>query len=168
MKKYIIIGIIALVLILGGGAFALFSSLTGGPWEGTWWGVQEAGMNWSGDHIKTLETFTFTKNDDKTISVEHRVQQGSKEVEGSLSGSGTIDGGRLIVTTKNGKEVTFSYARIDKTIETPLKNVDKTAVTIKPLTEENNVDMEEIRSEIVKISQKPENAIDTTLSSARS
>lgn len=168
MKKYIIIGIIALVLILGGGAFALFSSLTGGPWEGTWWGVQEAGMNWSGDHIKTLETFTFTKNDDKTISVEHRVQQGSKEVEGSLSGSGTIDGGRLIVTTKSGKEVTFSYARIDKTIETPLKNVDKTAVTIKPLTEENNADMEEIRSEILKISQKPENAIDTTLSSARS
>ncbi len=89
-------------------------------------------------------------------------------MEGRLSGSGTIDGGRLIVTTKSGKEVTFSYARIDKTIETPLKNVDKTAVTIKPLTEENNADMEEIRSEIVKISQKPENAIDTTLSSARS
>lgn len=168
MKKYIIIGIIALILILGGGALALFSSLTGGPWEGTWWGMQEAGINWSGDHIRNLETFTFTKNEDKTVSVNHRVQQGSKEVEGSLSGTGRIDGGRLVVTTNSGNEVIFSYGRIDKTIETPLKNADKTAVVIKPLTEENNNDMEELRSEIVKISQKPENAIDTTLSSIRS
>ncbi len=168
MKKYIIIGIIALLVILTGGAFALFSALTGGPWEGTWWGVQEAGMNWSGDQIRNLETVTFTRNEDKTITVDHRVQQGSKEVEGSLSGSGTIDGGRLVVTTKSGKEITFSYSRIDKTIETPLKNADKTAVILKPLTENNNNDMEEIRSEIVKISQKPENKIDTTLSSTKS
>lgn len=168
MKKYIILGIIILAVVLGGGAFALFSALSGGPWEGVWWGVQEAGMNWSGDNIRNLETITFTRNDDKTITVDHRVQQGSKEMEGSLSGTGAIDGGRLIVTTKTGREVTFSYSRISKLIELPLKNADKTPVTIKPLTEENNNDMEEIRSEIVKISQKPENKIDTTLSSTKS
>ena len=154
--------------ILGGGIFALYSALSGGPWEGVWWGVQEAGMNWSGDNIRNLETITFTRNDDKTITVDHRVQQGSKEVEGSLSGTGAIDGGRLLVTTKTGREVTFSYSRISKLIELPLKNADKTPVTVKPLTEENNNDMEEIRSEIVKISQKPENKIDTTLSSTKS
>ena len=158
MKKYIILGIIILAVILGGGVFALFSALSGGPWEGAWWGVQEAGMNWSGDNIRNLET----------ITVDHRVQQGSKEVEGSLSGTGAIDGGRLIVTTKTGREVTFSYSRISKVIELPLKNADKTVVTVKPLTGENNNDMEEIRSEIVKISQKPENKIDTTLSSTKS
>lgn len=125
-------------------------------------------MNWSGDNIRNLETITFTRNDDKTITVDHRVQQGSKEVEGSLSGMGAIDGGRLIVTTKTGREVTLSYSRISKLIELPLKNADKTPVTVKPLTEENNNDMEEIRSEIVKISQKPENKIDTTLSSTKS
>lgn len=168
MKKYIILGIITLAVILGGGIFALFSALSGGPWEGVWWGVQEAGMNWSGDNIRNLETITFTRNDDKAITVDHRVQQGSKEVEGSLSGTGAIDGGRLIVTTKTGREVTFSYSRISKLIELPLKNADKTPVTVKPLTEENNNDMEEIRSEIVKISQKPENKIDTTLSSSKS
>ena len=101
------------------------------------WGVQEAGMNWSGDNIRNLETITFTRNDDKTITVDHRVQQGSKEVEGSLSGTGAIDGGRLIVTTKTGREVTFSYSRISKLIELPLKNADKTVVTVKPLTGEN-------------------------------
>ena len=158
MKKYIILGIIILAVILGGGVFALFSALSGGPWEGVWWGVQEAGMNWSGDNIRNRET----------ITVDHRVQQGSKEVGGSLSGMGTIDGGRLIVTTKTGREVTLSYSRISKLIELPLKNADKTPVTVKPLTEENNNDMEEIRSEIVKISQKPENKIDTTLSSTKS
>ncbi len=168
MKKYLIIGISALVIILAGGGFALFSALSGGPWEGTWWGIQEAGMNWSGDNIKNLETITFTRNEDKTVTVEHRVQQGSKEVEGSLSGTGVIDGGRLAVRTKEGRDVAFSYSRIDKTIETPLKNADKTAVIIKPLTEENNSDMEAVRSEIVKISQKPENTIDTTVSSTRS
>lgn len=168
MKKYIILGLIILAIILGGGAFALFSALSGGPWEGAWWGVQEAGMNWSGDNIRNLETITFTRNDDQTIAVDHRVQQGSKEVEGSLSGTGTIDGGRLIVTTKSGREAILSYSRIDKVIELPLKNADKTSVTVKPLTEENNGDMEEIRSEIVKISQKPENKIDTTLSSTKS
>ena len=72
MKKYIILGIITLAVILGGGIFALFSALSGGPWEGVWWGVQEAGMNWSGDNIRNLETITFTRNDDKTITVDHR------------------------------------------------------------------------------------------------
>ena len=71
MKKYIILGIITLAVILGGGIFALFSALSGGPWEGVWWGVQEAGMNWSGDNIRNLETITFTRNDDKTITVDH-------------------------------------------------------------------------------------------------
>ena len=97
MKKYIILGIIILAVILGGGVFALFSALSGGPWEGVWWGVQEAGMNWSGDNIRNLETITFTRNDDKTITVDHRVQQGSKEVEGSLSGTGAIDGGLSLI-----------------------------------------------------------------------
>ena len=81
MKKYFIFIVIAM-MIIGGGGFALYSSLTGGPWEGTWWGIQEAGMNWTGDNIRNLETITFTRNDDKTITVEHRVQQGSKEIEG--------------------------------------------------------------------------------------
>lgn len=168
MKKYGLIAILFLLIAIGSGGFALYSSLTGGPWEGTWWGVQEAGTNWTGDNIRNLETITFTRNEDKTIHVEHKVQQGSKEIEGSLSGTGTIDGGRLIVITKDEKKVVFSYAHISKNIELPLKNEDKTPVTIKPLTEENNREMEEIRSEIVKISQKPENAIDTTLSSTKS
>lgn len=167
MKKNFIFIVIAM-MIIGGGGFALYSSLTGGPWEGTWWGIQEAGMNWTGDNIRNLETITFTRNDDKTITVEHRVQQGSKEIEGSLSGIGTIDGGRLIVTTKEGKKVTFSYGHINKMIELPLTNADKTAVTLKLLTEENNDEMENVRSEIVKISQKPGNAIDTTVSAAKS
>lgn len=167
MKKYFIFIVIAM-MIIGGGGFALYSSLTGGPWEGTWWGIQEAGTNWTGDNIRNLETITFTRNDDKTITVEHRVQQGSKEIEGSLSGIGTIDGGRLIVTTKEGKKVPFSYGHINKMIELPLTNADKTAVTLKLLTEENNDEMENVRSEIVKISQKPGNAIDTTVSAAKS
>lgn len=53
-------------------------------------------------------------------------------------------------------------------IELPLTNADKTAVTLKLLTEENNNEMENVRSEIVKISQKPGNAIDTTVSAAKS
>ena len=51
MKKYIILGIIILAVILGGGVFALFSALSGGPWEGVWWGVQEAGMKIGRAHV---------------------------------------------------------------------------------------------------------------------
>lgn len=57
---------------------------------------------------------------------------------------------------------------MSKTIETPLTNADKTAVTLQALTQDNNDEMEQIRSEIVQISQKPENKIDTTLSSSKS
>ena len=94
MKKYVVMILIAIVLIIGGGTFAYFHFANGGPWQGTWWGVQDAGVNWSGDHIRNLETVTFTQNDDKTITVDHKVQQGSREVPGSLTGTGRIDGGR--------------------------------------------------------------------------
>ena len=92
MKKYVVMILIAIVLIIGGGTFAYFHFANGGPWQGTWWGVQDAGVNWSGDHIRNLETVTFTQNDDKTITVDHKVQQGSREVPGSLTGTGRIDG----------------------------------------------------------------------------
>lgn len=169
MKKYLAAIVIAILLIGGGGFFAYVHFISGGPWQGTWWGVQDAGVNWSGDNIRNLETLTFTKNDDKTITVEHKVQQGSKEVEGSLSGTGVVDGGRLVVTPKNGgKDVALSYNTISKTIELPLTNADKSAVTLQILTSDNNDEMEQIRSQIVQISQKPENKIDTTLSSSKS
>ena len=169
MKKYIAAALILIVLIAAGGAFAFFHFFNGGSWQGTWWGVQDAGVNWSGDHIRNLETVTFTRNDDKTITVEHKVQQGSKEVDGSLSGTGVVDGGRLVVTPKKGgKDVALSYNTMSKTIELPLTNADKSAVTLKVLTSDNNDEMEQIRSDIVQISQKPENKIDTTLSSSKS
>ena len=57
---------------------------------------------------------------------------------------------------------------MSKTIELPLTNADKSAVTLKVLTSDNNDEMEQIRSDIVQISQKPENKIDTTLSSSKS
>lgn len=169
MKKYLAAMVIAILLLEGGGYFAYVHFISGGPWQGTWWGVQDAGVNWSGDHIRNLETVTFTRNDDKTITVDHKVQQGSREVNGSLSGTGTVDGGRLVITpAKGGKEITLSYNTISKTIETPLTNADKTDVTLTVLTQDNNDEMEQIRSEIVQISQKPENKIDTTLSSSKS
>lgn len=62
----------------------------------------------------------------------------------------------------------FSYNTMSKTIELPLTNADKSAVTLKVLTSDNNDEMEQIRSDIVQISQKPENKIDTTLSSSKS
>ncbi len=169
MKKYIFLGLAALILLLGGGAFAYLHFANGGPWQGTWWGVQDAGVNWSGDNIRNLETLTFTANEDKTIKVEHRVQQGSREVAGSLTGTGRVDGGRLVITPKNGnKEMVLSYSAVSKTIETSLTNADKTKVTLKALSQENNEEMEKIRSEIVQISQKPANKIDTTLSTSKS
>lgn len=169
MRKYIIPGIIVLLLLLIAGGYTLYHFVTGSPWQGTWWGVQEAGVNWSGDSIRNLETVTFTKNDDGTVNVVHRVQHGSKEVEGSLTGTGTIDGGRLLIAPRDGtREKTLSYHTVSKDIETSLTHEDGTPVTLVPLTEENNEEMENIRSEIVKTSQKPENKIDTTLSGAMS
>ena len=156
MKKYVVMILIAIVLIIGGGTFAYFHFANGGPWQGTWWGVQDAGVNWSGDH-------------DKTITVDHKVQQGSREVPGSLTGTGRIDGGRLVITPKNGgKELALSYSAVSRSIDTPFTNADKSTVTLKALAPENNEEMESIRSEIVQISQKPENKIDTTLSKAKS
>lgn len=169
MKKYIIPAIIVLILLLGGGIYTIYHFVAGTPWQGTRWGVQEAGVNWSGDHIRNLETVTFTKNEDNTITVVHRVQNGSKEIEGSLSGTGKIDGGRLIVTPKDGgRDKVFSYHTVSKTIETPLTHENGDPVVLESLTEANNEQMENIRSEIVKTSQKPENKIDTTLSASRS
>lgn len=168
MKKYIAAALILIVLIAAGGAFAFFHFFNGGPWQGTWWGVQDAGVNWTGDNMQNLETVTFTRNDDGTITVDHKVQVGSREIEGSLSGEGKVDGGRLQVTLKNGKTESFSYNAVDKTIATPLTNADDTPVTLKELTGDNNDEMERIRSPIVQISQKPENKIDKTLASSRS
>lgn len=137
------------------------------PWEGTWWGVQDAGMNWSGDNIRNLEIFTFTKEGD-TISVVHQVQRGGKEIAGDLSGTGKVDGGRLDITPAGGgKAVTFTYSRTSNTIETTMTNSDKSPVTLKQLTDENKGEMEQIRKEIIAVSQKPENAINTTVSQKR-
>ena len=133
------------------------------PWEGTWWGVQDAGKNWSGDDIKNLEIFTFTKDGD-TISVEHRTQRGKKEIEGHLSGTAKIDGGRLLITPKdNQNEVAFSFSRTGREMETSLKNADGTPVVLKPLDSDNNEDLEKIRSEIVQTFSKPENQVNTTI-----
>lgn len=133
------------------------------PWEGTWWGVQDAGKNWSGDEIKNLETFTFTKDGD-TITVEHRTQRGKKEIEGALTGTAVVDGGRLLVTPKDSpRQVVFSFSRTGRTMETPLTNADGSVVTLSELTGDNQAEMEKIRSEIVETFSKPENAVNTTL-----
>ena len=72
MKKYIAAALILIVLIAAGGAFAFFYFFNGGSWQGTWWGVQDAGVNWTGDNMQNLETVTFTRNDDGTITVDHK------------------------------------------------------------------------------------------------
>ena len=137
------------------------------PWEGTWWGVQDAGRNWAGDEIKNLEIFTFTKDGD-TIQVDHRTQRGEKEIEGHLSGTAKIDGGRLIITPKNStREVVFSFSRTGRDMETSLKNADGTPVTLKSLDTDNNEEMEKIRSEIVQTFSQPENKINTTIGNTR-
>lgn len=165
MKKQLkIISLSALTLtaaILSGcGSLPFLSD----PWEGTWWGVQNAGPNWTGDEIRNLETFTFTREGD-TVKVEHKTQRGGKEIDGDFTGSAVPDGGRLTITPEDGgREVTLTFSRTGREIETPLKNADGSAVTLKELTAENNTEMEEIRSAIVKISQRPENAVNTTLS----
>jgi len=165
MKKQLkIISITALTLasafFSGCGSLPFFSD----PWEGTWWGVQNAGPNWTGDEIRNLETFTFTK-DGSAVKVGHKTQRGGKEIDGDLTGSAAPDGGRLTITPDNGgPEVTLTFSRTGREIETPLKNADGSAVTLKELTAENNMEMEEIRSAIVRISQRPENAVNTTLS----
>jgi hypothetical protein len=74
----------------------------------------------------------------------------------------------VVTPNKGGKDVALSYNTMSKTIELPLTNADKSAVTLQVLTSDNNDEMEQIRSEIVQISQKPENKIDTTLSSSKS
>ena len=90
-------------------------------------------------------------------------------MDGLLCGTGKIDGGRLVITPKNRKrELTLAYERFSKQIETPFKNEDKSYVKLQKLTEENETEKKEIRKEIIRISQKPENKIDTTLSSAKS
>lgn len=133
------------------------------PWEGTWWGVQDAGKNWSGDEIKNLEIFTFTKDGD-TITVEHRTQRGKKEIEGALSGTAVVDGGRLLITPKDSpREVSFSFSRTGRTMETSLTNADGSVVTLTELTSDNNAEMEKIRSEIMQTFSKPENAVNTTI-----
>lgn len=169
MKKHLFLILAALILLIGGTGALYIMFIEKSPWEGTWWGVQDAGVNWSGDTIRNLEIVTFTKNDDGTVTVRHRVQQGSREIDGSLSGTGTIDGGRLEVTPSTGRRpFAFTYQRINRTIDTPLTNADSSPVSLKVLTEENNEAMENIRSEIIGIAKKPENKIDTTLSSSRS
>lgn len=151
------------ILAAGCGSLSLFSD----PWEGTWWGVQDAGVNWSGDEIRNLETFTFTPDGDNII-VEHRTQRGAKEIEGPLSGTAVTDGGRLVITPKDGgRETEFSYSRTSRKIETSLTNADGSPVMLKELTEDNNSEMEKIRSDIVHIFSKPENQVNTTLSGRR-
>ena len=168
MKKLALL-LIAIIILIAGGFFIFVHFISGGPWQGTWWGVQDAGINWSGDNIRNMETINFTKNEDGTINVDHKVQQGSREVDGSLAGTGVVDGGRLVVTPKKGgKDLALSYNTISKTMDTPFTNADGSTVTLKPLTQDNNDEMERIRSEIVQISQKPENKIDTTISTAKS
>lgn len=169
MKKHLFLLLAALVLLMGGAGALYILFIEKSPWDGTWWGVQDAGVNWSGDTIRNLEMITFTKNDDGTITVQHRVQQGSREIEGSLSGTGTIDGGRLEVAPSTGRRpFAFTYQRMSKTIETPLTNADSSHVSLELLTEDNNEAMENIRSDIIGIAKKPENKIDTTLSSSKS
>lgn len=148
--------------------FCVFPFLQRRPLAGYLVGRAGRRVNWTGDNMQNLETVTFTRNDDGTITVDHKVQVGSREIEGSLSGEGKVDGGRLQVTLKNGKTESFSYNAVDKTIATPLTNADDTPVTLKELTGDNNDEMERIRSQIVQISQKPENKIDKTLASSRS
>lgn len=161
MKKILIL-IIAVAIAIGGGYMAA-RMFFGSSWDGTWWGVQDAGLNWSGDNIRNLETFTFTANGD-TVEVNHMVQRGAKEVKGDLTGTGTKDGGRLTITPADGsKPVTFSYNRLNNTIETSLTNADGTPVTLKKLDDSNNAEMEKIRSEIVEVAKNPANKIDTTI-----
>lgn len=165
MKRHLRLAAAA-ILLAAGTALAGCSKLPffSDPWEGTWWGVQDAGMNWSGDEIRNLETFTFTKDGD-TIAVVHKTQRGGKEIDGSLSGTAREDGGRLTITPADGgREVTFSYSRTGSEIETSLTNADGSPVMLKELTEENNAEMEQIRSEIVKTASRPENRVNTTLS----
>lgn len=167
MKKHtklLALSLLASAAVMLSGCSATFSSFFGDPWEGTWWGVQDAGTNWSGDNIRNLETFTFTE-ENGTVTVDHKTQRGGKEIEGDLSGTAAADGGRLTITPKNStRTVTFSFSRTSREIETSLKNADGTPVVLKELTPENNAEMEQIRSEIVQISKKPENQVNTTLS----
>ena len=161
MKKIVLL-ITTLAVAIGCDYFAATTFFTS-SWEGTWWGVQDAGLNWSGDNIKILETFTFTAEDD-IIIVEQKVQRGMQEVRGELSGTATRDGGRLLITpSTGGNPIIFSFNRINHTIETSLTNADNSIVTLKKLTDADLTEMEQIRNEIIATSKKPANKIDTTL-----
>ena len=46
-------------------------------------------------------------NDDKTITVDHRVQQGSKKWKAAFRARGPLTAAGLIVTTKTGREGHF-------------------------------------------------------------
>ena len=162
MKKILVL-IIALAAAIAGGYFAATSFFTS-SWEGTWWGVQDAGLNWSGDNIKILETFTFTSNGDSII-VDQKVQRGARELTGDLSGTAVRDGGRLTITPADGSSpVSFSFNRMNHTIETSLTNADGTPVVLKKVSDSDSAEIEKIRSEIVRTAQNPANAIDTTIS----
>ena len=133
MKKILVL-INALAAAIAGGYFAATSFFTS-SWEGTWWGVQDAGLNWSGDNIKILETFTFTSNGDSII-VDQKVQRGARELTGDLSGTAVRDGGRLTITPADGSSpVSFSFNRMNHTIETSLTNADGTPVVLKKVSD---------------------------------
>ena len=113
----------------------------------------------------TLEWFLSHCHIHKYPSKSTLIHQGEKAetlyyiVKGSVA---------VLIKDEEGKEMILSYSAVSKTIETSLTNADKTKVTLQALSQENNEEMEKIRSEIVQISQKPANKIDTTLSTAKS
>lgn len=153
---------IAAGLIAGGCGSIPFLTTT---WDGTWWGVRDAGRNWSGDEIQTLETFTFTEQDEGHITVVHRTQRGGQEIDGFLTGTARSDGARLIITPADGgRDTVFTYSRVSRAIESSLTNADGSAVVLQELTPDNNEEMEQARSNIVRIGARAENQIDTTLS----
>ena len=55
MKKSKLIACLVLLIAIIGVAIAFFFYTKREPWQGTWWGVQDAGINWTGDHIKILK-----------------------------------------------------------------------------------------------------------------
>lgn len=135
-------------------------SLLKSPWKGTWWGVQDAGINWSGDDIRNLETFTFSQ-ENNTISIRHQVQVGSREIPGDLNGStASASGSTLTITPKSGAQpVTFSYDRGKNQIATSLTNADNSPVYLQPLTDANKSEMENIRAEIISVAKKSETVL---------
>lgn len=165
MKKPLQAAAAALILtagVLSGGCGSI--SILHTSWEGTWWGVQDAGRNWSGDEIQNLEIFTFTENGD-IVTVEHRSQRGRKEITGFFNGIAHSDGARLIITPDDGgRDTVFTYSRVSRAIETSLTNADGSAVVLQELTPDNAEEVEKIRRNIARVASREENRIDTTLS----